>query len=96
MLSAPAPSNGRKRSSRRLVSNMPLSLLAAAGDDRLHRARVVDEAVVLGALPRVFAVLGDRRTCAGCCLSSDSVQLTLVYGPTTDGIERATLLMRRM
>jgi hypothetical protein len=28
--------------------------------------------------------------------SSDSAQLTLAYGPTTEGLERLTRLMRRM
>jgi len=35
-------------------------VLTATGHDRLHSADIVDEAIVLGALPRVFAVLGER------------------------------------
>jgi hypothetical protein len=72
----------------------PCGVACGAGDDRLDRARVFDEASVVRACQAYppFSS-GDLRMRLP---SNDGVQLTLVYGPSTEGIESATLLMRRM
>ena len=75
---------------------MPLSFVAAAGDDDVGRAEVIDEAVVVLVVSRAYTPpfsSGETRIVLLCRLS---VQLMLVYGPTTDGIDRLTLLIRRM